>query len=34
LLDRAVAEYCADHGIRVMNDIELYHILTGRPKGI
>ena len=33
LLDRAVVEYCAGHGIQVMNDIDLYRILTGRPKG-
>jgi putative PIN family toxin of toxin-antitoxin system len=33
LLDRAVVEYCAGQGIQVMNDIDLYHILTGRPKG-
>ena len=33
LLDSAVVEYCAGQGIQVMNDIDLYHILTGRPKG-
>lgn len=33
LLDGAVVEYCAGHGIQVMNDIDLYRILTGRPKG-
>jgi putative PIN family toxin of toxin-antitoxin system len=33
LLDRAVVGYCAGQGIQVMNDIDLYHILTGRPKG-
>jgi putative PIN family toxin of toxin-antitoxin system len=33
LLDRAVVEYCAGHGIQVVDDIDLYHILTGRPKG-
>lgn len=33
LLDQAVVEYCAGHGIRVMDDIELYHVLTGRPEG-
>jgi len=33
LLNRAVVEYCAGHGIQVMNDIDLYRILTGRPKG-
>jgi putative PIN family toxin of toxin-antitoxin system len=32
LLDRAVVEYCAGQGIQVMNDVDLYHILTGRPK--
>ena len=33
LLDRAVVEYCAGQGIQVMNDIDLYHTLTGRPRG-
>lgn len=33
LLDRAVVEYCGGQGIQVMNDIDLYRILTGRPKG-
>jgi putative PIN family toxin of toxin-antitoxin system len=32
LLDRAVVEYCAGQGIQVMNDIDLYHTLTGRPR--
>jgi predicted nucleic acid-binding protein len=27
LLNSAVAEYCARHAIRVMDDIELYRIL-------
>jgi putative PIN family toxin of toxin-antitoxin system len=33
LLDRAVVDYCASQGIQVMNDIDVYHILTGRPEG-
>ena len=33
LLDRAVVAYCAGQGIRVVNDIDLYHILTGWPRG-
>lgn len=33
LLEAAVVEYCASHGIRVTNDIELYLTLTGRPMG-
>jgi|ERR1039457_4113653 putative PIN family toxin of toxin-antitoxin system len=32
LRDKAVVEYCAGRGVKVMNDIDLYHILTGRPK--
>jgi putative PIN family toxin of toxin-antitoxin system len=33
VLEAAVVEYCAGHGIKVTNDIELYHSLTGRPMG-
>lgn len=33
LLETAVVKYCAGHGIKVTNDIELYRILTGRPMG-
>jgi putative PIN family toxin of toxin-antitoxin system len=29
---KAVVEYCAGRGVEVMNDIDLYHILTGRPR--
>ncbi len=32
LLDASVVRYCARHGIRVMDDLELHHILTGRPE--
>ena len=32
LFDADVVSYCAGHGVRVMNDIELYHSLVGRPK--
>jgi len=31
VLDAAVVEYCASRGIKVTNDIDLYHTLTGRP---
>jgi predicted nucleic acid-binding protein len=30
LLDPRIAQYCAQRGIRIMDDIELYSILTGR----
>ena len=30
VLETAVVKYCAGHGIKVTNDIELYHTLTGR----
>ena len=33
VLEATAVEYCAGHGIKVTNDIELYHILTGRPRG-
>jgi uncharacterized protein len=32
VLEAAVVQYCASHGINVTNDIDLYHTLTGRPK--
>jgi predicted nucleic acid-binding protein len=31
LLIPEVEEYCLRHGVRLMNDVALYHILTGRP---
>jgi putative PIN family toxin of toxin-antitoxin system len=31
LLEATVVQYCAARGIKVVNDIDLYHILTGRP---
>ncbi len=30
VLEATVVDYCSVHGIRVMSDIDLYHILTGR----
>ena len=30
LLDPRIAQYCTQRGIRIMDDIELYSILTGR----
>jgi len=30
VLEPAVVRYCSNHGIKVTNDIDLYHILTGR----
>lgn len=30
VLEAAVVRYCAKYGIRVTNDIDLYHTLTGR----
>jgi predicted nucleic acid-binding protein len=29
--DRRIAEHCARRGIRMMDDIELYSVLTGKP---
>jgi len=33
LLQAAAVEYCAGRGIKITNDIDLYHVLTGRPIG-
>jgi putative PIN family toxin of toxin-antitoxin system len=33
VLEAAVVEYCAGQGIKVLDDIELYHSFTGRPMG-
>lgn len=33
VLEAAAVEYCAGRGIKITNDIDLYHVLTGRPIG-
>ena len=31
LLDPRIAQHCAQRGVRTMDDIELYSMITGRP---
>ncbi|MGA2723846.1 MAG: putative toxin-antitoxin system toxin component, PIN family [Bryobacteraceae bacterium] len=33
LFQAAANEHCAGRGIKITNDIDLYHVLTGRPIG-
>jgi len=33
VLEAAVLRYCSKYGVKVTNDIDLYHALTGQPMG-